>query len=56
MSAENKGLAIRIIQEIWNEGKIDLADEIIGQEYADNVAGDGFPIGPNGFKCVFRSK
>ena len=50
MSEENKVLAKRIVQEIWNEGNMDLADEIIGQEYADKVAGDGSPIGPDGFK------
>ncbi len=50
MSEESKVLAKRIIQEIWNEGKMDLADEIIGQDYADSVVGDGSPVGPEGFK------
>ena len=27
-----------------------LADEIIAPDYADNVAGDGSPVGPDGFK------
>ncbi|MBT8349929.1 MAG: ester cyclase [Deltaproteobacteria bacterium] len=50
MSEESKVLATRIVQEIWNEGNLDLADEIIAPDYADNVAGDGSPVGPDGFK------
>ena len=50
MSEESKVLAKRIVQEIWNEGNLDLADEIIAPDYADNVAGDGSPVGPDGFK------
>ena len=50
MSKENKAIAKRIVQEIWNEGNLELADEIIAPDYADNVAGDGSPVGPDGFK------
>lgn len=50
MSEECKVLTTRIVQEIWNEGNLDLADEIIASDYADNVAGDGSPVGPDGFK------
>ena len=50
MSKENKAIAERIVQEIWNEGNLELADEIIAPDYADRVAGDGSPVGPDGFK------
>ena len=50
MSEEIKILAKRIVQEIWNEGNLELADEIIAPNYADKVAGDGSPVGPDGFK------
>ena len=50
MSKENKALAKRIVQEIWNKGNLEFADEIVAPNYADNVAGDGSPIGPDGFK------
>ena len=50
MSEKNKALTARIVQEIWNEGNLELADEIIAPDYADKVAGDGSPIGPEGFK------
>ena len=50
MSEESKVLAKRIVKEIWNEGNLELADEIIAPDYVDKVAGDGSPIGPDGFK------
>lgn len=50
MSEENKAIAKRIVQEIWNEGNLELADEIIAPDQADKVSGDGSPVGPDGFK------
>jgi hypothetical protein len=37
MSAENKAIVKRIVQEIWNGGNLDLADELIAPDYADTV-------------------
>ena len=50
MSEENKAIVRRIVQEIWNEGNLDLADELITPDYVDNVSGSGSPVGPEGFK------
>ncbi len=50
MSEENKAIVRRIVQEIWNGGNLDLADELITPDYVDNVAGSGSPVGPEGFK------
>ena len=50
MSKENKAIVKRIVQEIWNGGNLDLADELIAPDYTDTVSGDGSPVGPNGFK------
>jgi steroid delta-isomerase-like uncharacterized protein len=50
MSEENKAIVKRIVQEIWNGGNLDLADELIAPDYIDNVSGDGSAVGPNGFK------
>jgi steroid delta-isomerase-like uncharacterized protein len=50
MSEENKAIVKRIVQEIWNGGNLDLADELISPDYVDNVAGSGTPVGPEGFK------
>jgi len=50
MSSENKSIARRIVQEIWNKGNLELSDKIIAPDYTDKVAGDGSPVGPDGFK------
>jgi steroid delta-isomerase-like uncharacterized protein len=50
MSEENKAIVRRIVQEIWNAGNLDLADELVSADYVDNVAGSGSPVGPEGFK------
>ena len=50
MSVENKAIVKRIVQEIWNERNLELADELIAPDYADNVSGDGVPVGPEGYK------
>ncbi|MCK5202368.1 MAG: ester cyclase [Desulfobacterales bacterium] len=50
MSEENKAIVRRIVQEIWNGGNLDLADELITPDYVDNVSGSGSPVGPEGFK------
>ena len=34
MSEENKALARRVIEEMFNEGNLDVADEIIAQDHA----------------------
>jgi steroid delta-isomerase-like uncharacterized protein len=50
MSEENKAIVKRIVQEIWNGGNLDLADELIAPDYVDNVSGTGSQVGPDGFK------
>jgi steroid delta-isomerase-like uncharacterized protein len=50
MSEENKAIVQRIVQEIWNGGNLDLADELISPDYVDSVAGSDTPVGPEGFK------
>ena len=50
MSAENKAIVKRIVQEIWNGGNLDLADELIAPDYIDSVSGSSSAVGPNGFK------
>ena len=50
MSDETKAIVKRIVQEIWNGGNLDLANELIASDYVDNVSGTGSAVGPNGFK------
>ena len=46
----NKELAKKSMVEIWNEGKIDLADELLADNYVDHNAPPGLPPGKEGFK------
>jgi len=49
----NKTIAKRIFDEIWNQGKLDLADEIIATDLIRNDAGNpdaNGPVGSEGFK------
>ncbi len=55
MSEEYKAIVKRIVQEIWNGGNLDLADELISPDYVDIVAGSGTPVGPEGFKDAVNS-
>jgi steroid delta-isomerase-like uncharacterized protein len=57
MSEENKALARRIFEEIWNQGKMDVADEIYDANYITHGHGIELPSGPDGFKqlvSIFR--
>lgn len=56
MSAENKALARRIIEEIWNQQKISLAVQLITQNYeGHDPATPGTISGIEGFKKFFNT-
>jgi len=50
MSEENKTLVRRITDEIWNQGTLDVADEIIDASYVGHGFGVELPPGPEGYK------
>lgn len=50
MSAENKAIARRVIEECFNQGNLALADELYTANYVNHNAPPGFPQGPEGFK------
>ena len=56
MSAEeNKALARRVIEEMFNEGNLDVADEILAPDYVDQDASSPQEIrGPEGLKAFVR--
>ncbi len=59
MSEENKAIARRAIEELFNQGNLDVADELIAPNYVnhDPVSPEE-ARGPEGFKqlvCGFRS-
>ena len=58
MSEENKAIARRIFEEIWNQGKLDVADEIYADNYVTHGHAVELPSGPAGFKklvSIFRT-
>jgi steroid delta-isomerase-like uncharacterized protein len=48
---ENKALARRVIEEMFNEGNLDVADELIASDYVDHDPAMPEEVrGPEGFK------
>ena len=53
MTGENKALMARYFNEAWNEGNLDVLDELIAPDYVNhNPAFPGLPNGPEGLKPI----
>ncbi len=56
---ENKAIVRRWMEEVWNEGKLEALDELIGPDYVLHGAADpDLPRGPEGAKqltAAFRT-
>ena len=55
---ENKALVRREIEEVWNQGKLDLIDEIFAADFVCHIAGSPDIQGPEGekqFASMFRT-
>jgi predicted SnoaL-like aldol condensation-catalyzing enzyme len=56
---ENKALARRVLEEMFNKGNLDLADEVFAPDYVDHDPAMPEDIrGPEGFKeyvSMFRT-
>jgi steroid delta-isomerase-like uncharacterized protein len=51
MSTENKSIVRRLYEEVWNERKLDVVDELISPSHALHDANvPGSQIGPDGYK------
>jgi steroid delta-isomerase-like uncharacterized protein len=51
MSEENKAVARRIDAEVWNEGRLEVIDELVAGDYVSTVVGVPEQIrGPQGFR------
>jgi len=50
---ENKAIVRRIFEEIWNQGNLDVVDEILEPNYVSQGLADGLPPGIEGFKQWF---
>ena len=49
MVPENEAIARRFIEELWNQGNLDVADELIAAEHVHHLGGDELR-GPDGVK------
>ena len=50
MSESNKELSLRVNNEVWNEGKINLIDELVSADFVNHSAPPGLPTDREGFK------
>ena len=50
MSEENKAIARRIFEEVWNQGNLDVADEILDASHVTHGRYVELPTGPEGVK------
>lgn len=48
---ENKAIFHRIIEEIWNQGRLDVADELFAPDH-ESPSAPGLPAGPAGVKAI----
>jgi steroid delta-isomerase-like uncharacterized protein len=51
MSEENKAVARRIIEEVWNKKNLDAIDELIAADYVDHTLPPGLPAGREGARA-----
>ncbi|HUG16887.1 MAG TPA: ester cyclase [Thermomicrobiales bacterium] len=52
MSEQNKVLERRLIEQVWNEGNLSVADEVVARDYTGRQS-RGETRGPDGFKQYF---
>jgi steroid delta-isomerase-like uncharacterized protein len=52
----HEALIVRYFEEVWNQGKLDVLDEIIAPEYINHSPGIGNPLpGPVGLKPIVKA-
>jgi len=52
---ENKTIATRLLEEIWNQRKLDLIDDIDAAGYVLHMAGSPDIVGPAGHKALIAA-
>jgi len=50
MSEQNKAIARRVFEEVWDRGNLAIADELVAADLVDHSAPPGMPAGREGFK------
>jgi steroid delta-isomerase-like uncharacterized protein len=51
---ENKAIVRRHFEEIWNQGRLEVADELVAADYLSHLPLPGQPDGIEGFKYAVR--
>jgi steroid delta-isomerase-like uncharacterized protein len=51
MSEQNKAIARRIFEEVWNESNLDVIDELYTKDVVNHALPPGLPPGIDGFKA-----
>ena len=49
---ENKAIATRSIEELWNQRKLDLIDEIYAADFVGHIVDNPDIIGPEGYRAL----
>ena len=53
MTERNKAVALRWSEELWSQGRLAVADEIVAPDYVRHDPGDPFPAqGPGDVKRI----
>ena len=50
MSEENKAIARRYIEDLWQKGNLNITDELLATDFVNHVAPPGSPSGRDGMK------
>lgn len=50
MSEENKALARRVVEEVWNRGNVAVVDETFAHDYTEHNPRPGQDVGIDGYK------
>jgi steroid delta-isomerase-like uncharacterized protein len=55
MSEENKAIVRRFIEEVWNNGNLDVIDELVSDDHIDHDPGrEGTPGGREGMRAFVQ--
>lgn len=56
MSAQNKTVMRRIFEEVWNQGKFEVLDEVVSPDYVGHLpTPPGAPSGREGLRWLIRA-
>ena len=50
----NTDLCIRVNQELFGDARLELAEELISQDFVDHEAPEGFPAGPEAARSTVK--